>query len=124
MKGIALRARVEGEQPMTKQSDLYRENAENCMQLAETAQSEPAYHRYDADKFSAMDRSRAEMASALKAFARRKVSADNIAKELGRHVGSVKRKARVGSDALQEGEVTGSAAIRRLFEIGLNVKTK
>jgi len=30
----------------------------------------------------------------LKAFARRKVSADNIAKELGRHVGSVKRKAR------------------------------
>ena len=64
------------------------------------------------------------MASALKAFARRKVSADNIAKELGRHVGSVKRKARVGSDALQEGEMTGSAAIRRLVEIGLNVKTK
>jgi len=31
---------------MTRQSDLYRENAENCMQLAETAQSEPAYHRY------------------------------------------------------------------------------
>ena len=29
----------------------------------------------------------------LKAFARRKVTADNIAKELGRRVGSVKRKA-------------------------------
>ena len=31
---------------MTRQSDLYRENAENCMQMAEAAQSEPAYNRY------------------------------------------------------------------------------
>ena len=30
----------------------------------------------------------------LKAFARRKVSADDIARALGRHIGSVKRKAR------------------------------
>ena len=31
---------------MTKQSDLYRENAENCMQMAEAAPDEPAYNRY------------------------------------------------------------------------------
>ena len=29
-----------------KQSDLYRQNAENCMQMAEAAQGEPAYNRY------------------------------------------------------------------------------
>jgi hypothetical protein len=29
-----------------KQSDLYRQNAENCMQKAEAAQGEPAYNRY------------------------------------------------------------------------------
>ena len=28
-----------------KQSDLYRQNAENCMQMAEAAQGEPAYNR-------------------------------------------------------------------------------
>ncbi len=31
---------------MAKQSDLYRENAENCMLMAEAAHSEPAYNRY------------------------------------------------------------------------------
>jgi len=30
----------------TKQSDLYRQNAENCLQMAEAAQGEPAYNRY------------------------------------------------------------------------------
>jgi len=30
-----------------KQSDLYRQNAENCMQMAEAAQGEPAYNRYE-----------------------------------------------------------------------------
>jgi hypothetical protein len=29
-----------------KQSDLYRQNAENCMQLAEAAEGEPAYNRF------------------------------------------------------------------------------
>jgi hypothetical protein len=29
-----------------KQSDTYREHAENCLQLAERAQSQPAFNRY------------------------------------------------------------------------------
>ena len=29
-----------------KQSDIFRENAENCLQLAEQAESRPAYRRY------------------------------------------------------------------------------
>lgn len=29
-----------------KQSDLYRQNADHCMQMAEAAQGEPAYKRY------------------------------------------------------------------------------
>lgn len=29
-----------------KQSDVFRENAENCAQLAEAATSEPAFQRY------------------------------------------------------------------------------
>jgi hypothetical protein len=29
-----------------KQSDLYRENAENCLQLAERAEGRPAVRRY------------------------------------------------------------------------------
>jgi hypothetical protein len=29
-----------------KQSDLYRQNAENCMQMAEAAEGEPAYNRF------------------------------------------------------------------------------
>jgi hypothetical protein len=29
-----------------KQSDVLRENAENCLQLAERAQSQPAFRRY------------------------------------------------------------------------------
>ncbi len=29
-----------------KQSDIFRENAENCLQLAERADGEPAYRRY------------------------------------------------------------------------------
>jgi hypothetical protein len=33
-------------QGLMKQSDLYRQNAENCMQMAEAAQGEPAYNRY------------------------------------------------------------------------------
>jgi len=37
---------AQGEGLMAKQSDLYRENAENCMLMAEAAQSEPAYNRY------------------------------------------------------------------------------
>jgi hypothetical protein len=28
-----------------KQSDIYRQNAENCMQMAEGAEGEPAYNR-------------------------------------------------------------------------------
>jgi hypothetical protein len=31
---------------MTKQSDIYRQNAENCMRLAEAAENEPAYNRF------------------------------------------------------------------------------
>jgi hypothetical protein len=31
---------------MTKQSDIYRQNAENCMQMAEAAEGEPAYNRF------------------------------------------------------------------------------
>ena len=29
-----------------KQSDIYRQNAENCMQMAEGAEAEPAYNRF------------------------------------------------------------------------------
>ena len=29
-----------------KQSDLYRQNAENCTEMAESARGEPAYNRY------------------------------------------------------------------------------
>jgi hypothetical protein len=29
-----------------KQSEIFRENAENCAHLAETAPNEPAFHRY------------------------------------------------------------------------------
>ncbi|MGA7803790.1 hypothetical protein [Bradyrhizobium sp.] len=29
-----------------KQSDLFRENAENCLQLAERAEGRPAFRRY------------------------------------------------------------------------------
>jgi hypothetical protein len=29
-----------------KQSDIYRENAENCLQLAERAKDQPAFKRY------------------------------------------------------------------------------
>jgi hypothetical protein len=29
-----------------KQSDLYRKNAENCLQLAERAEGQPAFRRY------------------------------------------------------------------------------
>ena len=31
---------------LMKQSDLYRQNAENCTQMAEGARGEPAYNRY------------------------------------------------------------------------------
>ncbi len=31
---------------MIKDSDIYRQNAENCLQLAEAAQNEAAYKRY------------------------------------------------------------------------------
>ena len=31
---------------MIKESDIYRQNAENCMQMAEAAQGEPAYNRF------------------------------------------------------------------------------
>jgi hypothetical protein len=31
---------------MTKQSDIYRQNAENCTQMAEAAEGKPAYNRF------------------------------------------------------------------------------
>jgi hypothetical protein len=31
---------------MTKESDIYRQNADNCMQLAEAAQDEATYKRF------------------------------------------------------------------------------
>ena len=31
---------------MIKQSEIYRQNAENCMQLAEAAEDEPTFKRY------------------------------------------------------------------------------
>jgi hypothetical protein len=41
------RDRAEGErQDPMKQSDLYRQNAENCMRMAETAAGKPAYNRF------------------------------------------------------------------------------
>ena len=33
-------------QGMIKESDIYRQNADNCMQLAEAAQDEAAYKRF------------------------------------------------------------------------------
>lgn len=39
-----------GIRPLTsvvmKQSDIFRDNAENCLQLAEQAEGQPAYKRY------------------------------------------------------------------------------
>lgn len=32
--------------PLMKQSDIFRENAENCLQLAERAEGQPAFRRY------------------------------------------------------------------------------
>lgn len=29
-----------------KQSDIFKENAENCLRLAETAKDDPTYNRY------------------------------------------------------------------------------
>lgn len=39
-----------------KQSDIFRENAENCLQLAERAEGQPAYRRYSrmADAWTAL----------------------------------------------------------------------
>jgi len=31
---------------MIKQSEIYRQNAENCMHLAEAAENEPAFNRF------------------------------------------------------------------------------
>ena len=31
---------------MIKQSEIYRQNAENCMRLAEAAKNEPAFKRF------------------------------------------------------------------------------
>jgi hypothetical protein len=42
---VELGLKVKGKGLM-KQSDLYRQNAENCMQMAEAAQGEPSYNRY------------------------------------------------------------------------------
>jgi hypothetical protein len=37
----------EGERKgLMKQSDLYRENADHCMQMAEAAEGKPAYNRF------------------------------------------------------------------------------
>jgi hypothetical protein len=33
---------------MTKRSDVYRQNAENCMQMAEAAEGKPAFKRMEA----------------------------------------------------------------------------
>jgi hypothetical protein len=39
-----------------KQSDIFRENAENCLHLAERAEGQPAYRRYSrmAEAWSAL----------------------------------------------------------------------
>lgn len=39
-----------------KQSDIFRDNADNCLQLAERAQAQPAYNRYSrmADAWTAL----------------------------------------------------------------------
>ena len=39
-----------------KQSDIFRDNAENCLQLAERAEGQPAYKRYSrmADAWTAL----------------------------------------------------------------------
>lgn len=39
-----------------KQSDIFRDNAENCLQLAERAEGQPAYNRYSrmADAWTAL----------------------------------------------------------------------
>jgi hypothetical protein len=42
----ARRAGLSIEVDLMKQSDVYRQNAENCMQMAEAAQGEPAYNRF------------------------------------------------------------------------------
>ncbi|MBR1148028.1 hypothetical protein [Bradyrhizobium sp. AUGA SZCCT0431] len=31
---------------MTRQSEIYRQNAENCLRLAEAAENEPAHKRF------------------------------------------------------------------------------
>jgi hypothetical protein len=42
---LSRRAEAE-EEDMIKQSEIYRQNAENCMQLAEAADDEAAYKRF------------------------------------------------------------------------------
>jgi hypothetical protein len=42
----ARRVSLSIEVDLMKQSDVYRQNAENCMQMAEAAQGEPAYNRF------------------------------------------------------------------------------
>ncbi|MBR0781790.1 hypothetical protein [Bradyrhizobium iriomotense] len=41
-----------------KQSDIFRDNAENCLQLAERAEGQPSYRRYSrmADAWTALAR--------------------------------------------------------------------
>ncbi|MBB4371856.1 hypothetical protein GGD63_004657 [Bradyrhizobium sp. cir1] len=41
-----------------KQSDIFRDNAENCLQLAERAEGQPAFKRYSrmADAWTALAR--------------------------------------------------------------------
>jgi len=40
------KARFPSHLPIMKQSDIFRENAENCLQLAERAEGQPAFRRY------------------------------------------------------------------------------
>jgi hypothetical protein len=50
--GTSLQSRIEGipilptGKDTMKQSEIFRENAENCAHLAESAANEPAFHRY------------------------------------------------------------------------------
>jgi hypothetical protein len=46
---LALPARVENDErgmTMIKQAEIYRQNAENCVRLAEAAENEPAFNRF------------------------------------------------------------------------------
>jgi hypothetical protein len=95
---------------MTKQSDLYRENAENCMEMAKSAKSEQDYNRYK------------RMESAWLALAEEQdwLDGERPPVDLGQAEKKVRRKRRPSSAS----KLSKINLRRQLVEVGLKVKHK